>query len=118
MKFIGISKVFSTNNNQQYQTIGAFWNELSKKYGRDNLRGLGYNWVLGQSSIEYVIGLKDGMIEGANCTVELPDTEWTTVTGRTDMLGMIYDEIYKDGNLKYEIEMFDDNGNCTIEYYR
>lgn len=30
MVFIGISKVFSTKDNRQYETIGAFWDELSK----------------------------------------------------------------------------------------
>ena len=43
MKFVGISKVFSTIDNQQFETIGAFWDELSKKYERSKLRGLGYN---------------------------------------------------------------------------
>ena len=45
MVFNGISKVFSTKDNRQYETIGAFWDELSKEYGRENLRGLGYNWT-------------------------------------------------------------------------
>ena len=34
MVFIGISKVFSTKDDRQYETIGAFWDEFSKKYGR------------------------------------------------------------------------------------
>ena len=29
---------------------------MSEKYGRENLRGLGYNWT--DTTIEYVIGLK------------------------------------------------------------
>ena len=44
MVFNGISKVFSTKDDRQYETIGAFWDEFSKKYGREKLRGLGYNW--------------------------------------------------------------------------
>ena len=55
MKFIGISRVFSIINNEQYKTIGAFWDELSEKYVMENLRELGYNWD--NNSIEYVIGL-------------------------------------------------------------
>lgn len=115
MKFNGISRTFSTKNNAQYETIGAFWDELSQKYGRENLRGLGYNWTT--DTIEYVIGLKTGDIDGANCLVELPD-EWTIVRGKTDDLGKIYGKIYLDGNLKYEIETFTDNGECEIWYYR
>ena len=45
MVFNGISKVFSTKDDRQYETIGAFWDEFSKKYGREKLRGLGYNWT-------------------------------------------------------------------------
>lgn len=60
MKFVGIKRVFSTKNEGQYATIGAFWNEMSAKYGVDNLMGLGCNWT--DNSIEYVIGLKNGMI--------------------------------------------------------
>ena len=79
MVFTGVSKVFSTENGAQYETIGAFWDGMSEKYGLENLRGLGYNWT--DNSIEYVIGLKDGIIDQANCEVELPDDDWITVCG-------------------------------------
>ena len=116
MEFKGISKTFSTIGEKQYETIGAFWDELAKKYGRKNLRGLGYNWT--ETSIEYVIGLISGDIEDCNVNVILPDEGWKCVNGRTENLDEIYSEIYKDGSLKYEIEMFDDDGNCKIEFYR
>ncbi len=44
MLFKGIGRTFSTENDQQYETIGAFWDELAAKYGRVNLQGLGYGW--------------------------------------------------------------------------
>ena len=116
MIFEGISKVFSTEGEGQYETIGAFWDELSKKYGLCNLRGLGYNWT--DNTIEYVIGLKEGVIEGSNCSVQLPDEGWTTVKGKTEQLSQIYNDIYVDGRLKYEIEIFTDEGDCEIKYYR
>lgn len=116
MEFKGISKIFSTVGEQQYNHIGAFWDELSERYGMENLRGLGYNWT--STSIEYVIGLKVGEIEGWNICVSLPDDGWKRIKGRTENLKEIYNEIYKDGPLKYEIEMFDDNGNCTIDIFR
>ncbi len=116
MVFKGISRVFSTENDQQYETIGAFWSEMSEKNGIGNLRGLGYNWT--DNSIEYVIGLKDGVIEGADCSVDLPDNNWVTVKGRTEKLGQIYAGIYEDGSLTYEIEMFTKDGKCEILYYR
>ncbi len=116
MTFFGISKVFSTENNRQYETIGEFWNGLSMIYGIRNLRGLGYNWT--EKTMEYVIGLKQGIIDNANCSVELPDDNWSCVSGKTSELGAIYDKIYADGKLTYEIEMFTENGECEIMYYR
>ncbi len=116
MEFTGISRTFSTIGEEQYKTIGAFWDEMSAIYGMENLRGLGYNWT--ETTIEYVIGLKEGRIDGADCEVQLPDGGWVTVSGKTSDLGKIYDEIYKDGALKYEIETFDDDGSCVIMYRR
>ncbi len=34
-KFVGIRRVFSTKNEEQYITIGEFWDEMSKVYGRE-----------------------------------------------------------------------------------
>lgn len=115
MKFSGIRRVFSTKNSEQYSTIGAFWDEMSDRYGRENLMGLGCHWT--EESIEYVIALKNGTIDGADYEIELPDA-WHTVEGKTENLSRIYDEIYKDGALLYEIEEFDDEGNCRIRYCR
>ncbi len=116
MTFHGISKVFSTQNADQYNTIGAFWDEMSDRYGLENLQGLGYNWA--QNTIEYAIGLKDGVIENANCTVELPDAGWETAKGKTEDLSQIYSIIYEKGPLSYEIETFDNDGSCEIKFIR
>ncbi len=116
MEFKGIGRTFSTVDAKQYETIGGFWDELSGIYGRKNLRGLGYNWT--ETSIEYVIGLISGDIEESNINIILPDDGWKYVSGRTEELAEIYSSIYKDGPLKYEIEMFDDEGNCRIMFYR
>ena len=115
MTFNGISKVFSTKDKEQFKTIGEFWDEMSQLYGMENIRGLGYNWT--DNTIEYVIGLKEGTID-KSINVNLPDDGWTIVKGNTDDLSKIYEEIYKDGPLKYEIEMFFENGKCEIWYYR
>ncbi len=116
MEFKGISRTFSTVDEKQYETIGEFWNELSGIYGREKLRGLGWNWT--ETSIEYVIGLINGDIDGSNFIIVLPDAGWNCISGRTEELAEIYSSIYKDGPLKYEIEMFDDNGNCKIMFCR
>ena len=116
MVFTGISRVFSTENENQYETIGAFWDGLSQRYGLENLRGLGYNWT--ENSIEYVIGPKDGIMDQADCEVILPDDGWTTVRGKTAGLSQIYDRIYEDGSLTYEIETFTEDGGCEIQYWR
>ena len=51
-------------------------------------------------------------------SVELPDGDWRAANGRTDELKELYDEIYIDGALDFEIETFYENGDCTVEYYR
>ena len=116
MLFRGIGRTFSTENDQQYETIGAFWDELAAKYGRVNLQGLGYGWKA--RSIEYVIGLIDEEIDGEDRTVTLPDMGWVTVRGRTAEVGKINEKIYQEGRLEYEIERFTDSGDCEIMYCR
>ena len=116
MLFIGVSRDFSLYNEDQYNTIGAFWDEMSETHGLEALRGLGYRWQDGK--ISYAIGLKDGFIDGADFTVELPDDGWLTAEGETDNLKAIYDEIYKDGPLRLEIETFTLEGKCLIKYLR
>ena len=116
MIFHGITKEFCLSNEQQYDTIGQFWDELALLYGLENLQGLGYCWK--DNKISYAIGLKNDRIKGSNFQIELPDHGWTMVKGKTDNLKQLYDEIYKGGVLQYEIEIFDENGNCEIRYYR
>ena len=58
MLFKGISKEFSLLNEDQYNTIGDFWDEMASIYGLENLQGLGYKWV--DDKIFYAIGLKAG----------------------------------------------------------
>ena len=116
MIFKGIAREFSLKNEEQYNTIGAFWDEMSAKYGLENLQGLGYRWKNGM--ISYAIGLKEGEIAGCDFIMELPDENWEIATGRTDNLKEIYDEIYKNGALDLEIEIFFENGDCEIKYQR
>ena len=116
MLFKGISREFSLLNEDQYNTIGAFWDEMAMLYGLESLRGLGYRWVDGK--IFYAIGLKVGDIKDHNLCIELPDTDWSVVNGETGKLKEIYDEIYRSGPLKYEIETFSESGKCQIKYYR
>ena len=116
MIFVGITRDFCLTNEQQYDTIGQFWDEMSEVYGLENLQGLGYNWH--NNKISYAIGLKQKTIANCNLRMELPDHDWVVVKGKTDNLKQIYDEIYKGGRLQYEIETFDENGNCEIRYLR
>ena len=116
MRFEGISREFSLVGEEQYNTIGAFWDELEVIYGLENLRGLGYSWD--GDVISYAIGLKNGLIDGCNFSIDLPDEGWTAVKGKTEELKQIYDEIYKSGRLRYEIETFFDDGSCEIKYCR
>ncbi len=116
MIFNGISRVFKLTNEEQYETIGRFWDELALIYGLENLRGLGYKWE--NDEISYAIGLKNGDIEGYNLSISLPDEGWVNASGKTEHLKELYDEIYKNGRLTYEIETFCEDGGCEISYYR
>ena len=123
MKFCGYGRVFSTVNDEQYITIGDFWDEMSQIYGLEAIRGLGLNWT--GCSMEYIIGLKSGEVfdlpkhmEVEYREIELPYEGWETADGITDELPKIYGEIYKRGALRYEIETFFESGDCKIEYYR
>ena len=116
MIFTGITKDFNLENEDQYNTIGEFWDQLSLIYGLENLQGLGYKWKNGKMS--YAIGLKNGLIKDSNFSIELPDDGWVIYQGKTINLKQIYDEIYLDGSLKYEIETFTEDGECLIKYYR
>ncbi|MBQ8428552.1 MAG: hypothetical protein IJX30_00420 [Clostridia bacterium] len=116
MIFKGISKTFSLANESQYDTIGAFWDDMASIYGLERLQGLGYCWKDG--TIEYAIGLKDGDIPDYNVSVALPDLGWVIAKGKIEKLKELYDEIYKEGALTYEIETFMENGDCVIQYYR
>ncbi len=116
MIFKGVSKDFSTSNNQQYVTIGEFWDEMAGLYGLENLQGLGYKWS--GNTISYAIGLKNGDIDGCNFSIRLPDSGWSVVEGKTECLQAVYEEIYRFGKLKYEIETFSNDGTCKIRYCR
>ena len=116
MVFKGITKNFSLSDEQQYETIGQFWDELAMLYGLENLQGLGYHWQ--GNTISYAIGLKNDCIKGCNVSIELPDDGWVNAEGKTNHLKRIYDEIYEGGPLQFEIETFYENGNCEIRYYR
>ena len=116
MIFTGITKDFDLTNQQQYDTIGQFWDEMAALYGLENLQGLGYRWQ--DNKISYAIGFKNGCIPGCNLRIALPEEGWVTVNGKTDALQQLYDEIYQGGILQYEIETFDENGDCKIRYYR
>ena len=116
MVFHGITRDFDLTNEQQYETIGQFWDEMTDLYGLENLIGLGYGWQ--GNRISYAIGLKSGEIPGCNLRISLPDEGWQTVTGQTDGLKQLYDSIYQGGKLQYEIETFFQDGTCQIRYYR
>ena len=111
-----MARKFALKNEEQYQTIGAFWDEMEALYGLEKLRGLGYLWEGGY--IYYAIGLKEGEISGWNFSIDLPEDGWVCVSGETACLQALYDEIYQNGALKYEIETFDEDGRCQILYYR
>lgn len=116
MEFCGVCREFDLTNQQQYDTIGQFWDEMAMCYGLENLQGLGFHWQ--KNSMSYAIGLKNGVIPGADLRITLPDSHWMRAEGKTEHLKELYDAIYANGRLLYEIETFYEDGSCEIQYYR
>lgn len=122
MKFVGITRNFSTINNEQYNKIGEFWDEMAEKFGLENLIGLGYKWE--NNTIDYVIGLKSQEeIPGSNFIMELPDKNderWCIEKGLTEELDKVYEKICKNQHhiIKYELETFYKDGTCVVTYYK
>ena len=87
MVFNGVAKVFDLTDEQQYETIGQFWDEMAAVYGLENLRGLGYAWQ--GNTMSYAIGLLDGDMKDCHDSILLPDDGWITVKGQTDRLKTI-----------------------------
>lgn len=120
----GISICFSTVNEAQYTNIGHFWDQMSARFGRENLQGVGYHWT--GHSLDYMIAPKEGDFPGDLAIPEggvrrdliLPDHGWITREGFTEHLGQMYGEIYRDGPLDFEIETFNDDGTCKVCYFR
>jgi hypothetical protein len=93
-----------------------------------DLKGVGCNWE--NDSLDYIIG--DFIeITGLNmcdiniiypmaryAEIELPDDGWRIYHTTLDKLQSLYEEIYKDGALKYEVEEISQNGNCKISIFR
>ena len=65
MRFTGHKRTFSTLNEAQYAEIDAFWDAMAARFGRENLRGLGFGWT--GTTIEYAIGLKRGRLAPDAC---------------------------------------------------
>lgn len=64
------------------------------------------------------LGNQNVRLQLANFEIDLSD-EWTEVCGRTEKLSLLYAQIYEDGPVRYEIEGFNDSGDCRIRrYYR
>jgi len=127
MIFKGVRIRFDCRNNEQYSKIGEFWTYMRTEYPDYSLKGVGYNW--NNDSFDYCIGdfstLDFDMDKVKECypnpdyvEITLPDNEWQVYYGRTEKLSDLYDEIYKNGALDYEIEEFFTNGDCKISICR
>ena len=121
MIFKGYSKVFSTTNNQQYSSIGDFWDEMTAIYDLEELRGLGFNWT--ETTIEYVIGLKNN--EKFNVDnyewkeIELPDYKTNKIESvKTNELDKNKYDSDKDDNFTSLKQLIVDVQNQDNEQYR
>jgi hypothetical protein len=92
------------------------------------LKGVGYNWS--NESFDYIIGDFTSMRkydmpmitacypDAEYAEINLPDEGWVIYHSKRNELSKLYEEIYIDGALEYEIEEFYPNGDCTISIIR
>jgi len=127
MIFTGVKIRFDCTNSQQYKNIGDFWKYMTDNYPKIALKGVGYNWS--KNSFDYIIGdfvaprfnmnkIREVFPDADFFEVVLPDKGWKVYTGKRNELSKLYDEIYKDGTLDYEIEEFFPNGDCKVSICR
>ena len=119
-------KRWSTVGKGQYSEISAFWNIVEKYVHCSRLQGFGCDWT----DTDFLYGIifldkeipEECLNEVQNTfpdiTVEddypIPDNYEYTYEGETKNLDPLYDEIWSKGPLAYELEEFDDDGNCRI----
>jgi len=125
MIFKGIRIKVSCSNWEQIKILGEFWDEITSKIDINKLVGVGFGWD--RDCFDYAIGLIDSfdeleIIKNFNIDdseyieMNLPDIGWETRTGKISDIQRIYEEEFDCYNIKfkYEIERFDDKGNCKI----
>ncbi|MCL1927776.1 MAG: hypothetical protein FWG07_03150 [Treponema sp.] len=128
MKFTGVLRKFDCSNNKQFNDIGEFWDFMSKIIDKNKLKGLGFNWE--NNYFDYIIGdLKEEIDfsmdlilntypDSKIVTVDLPDNGWKIYKGKIKEIKNIYEKIYRDGPLDYEIEEIDAKGNFKVSIIR
>ncbi|MCL2197625.1 MAG: hypothetical protein FWB80_01760 [Defluviitaleaceae bacterium] len=127
MCFKGIKIRFDCKDSEQYRNIGDFWNYMRTEYPNHSLKGVGCNW--NDDSFDYIIGdfatldfcmdkIKKRYLTADYYEITLPDSGWQIYHGKTENLSELYNEIYKNGVLDYEVEEFFSNGDCKISIYR
>ena len=129
MIFKGVSRVFPLKDNEMYKGISEFWETMERYFYLDKLIGLGLNWT--EDSMEYIIGFTDNSMRKKDTerikkiypdaeykVVLLPKRGWREYKGNTADIQNMYDAIWKDGNLTYELETFTDDGKCTLRINR
>jgi len=62
--------------------------------------------------------IREKRLQGYDAVVDYRETEKLLGWKAKHTAADFYDEIYKFGSLKYEIETFSENGKCQIKYYR
>jgi hypothetical protein len=123
----GVQVRFDCKNGEQFEAIGRFWDRMHVFCPGENLLGVGFGWK--NDTLCYLIGTENGVPAAAEKIKEvfpqaeaaeiiLPDTGWKTYFATADTLDVLYEEIYRDGPLTYEIERFDADDNAEVLIYR
>lgn len=125
LTFIGIGRKFSIIGEDQYNTIGRFWDLMSKFTNKDDLIGFGCNWT--KTDMEYYIGfiydvdyadilnnLNSKMKNLKIAKFKLGTNDWNLYEGKTKNISKMYDFIWTDKVVTSELEFFTNDGNCYL----
>ena len=128
-----------THYNEVYSSNGVYFAQCGANGNAIGHATLTYNFNTGSvstdyetldaydvQSVVYSIGIDSGVSSIIDSYAEVSNpigsevlsTKFTGTFSKTENLPKIYEDIYKISNLKYEIEMFNNDGSCKIMYIR
>lgn len=128
MRYSGVQATIDTDDDNQFEVLGAFWQAMRRQADPNRLRGIGHTWDTAGHTFEYLIGMQEdhvwntdgvfrlkGLHTGRLGEIELPDDGWQTHQCAPADIAEMYAVIWRHGDLRYEVEHFDADGTFVTD---